>query len=825
MSSRFTLPHIDISQRSVSQTYSARSGFSRHEIRNRVEHGRRIQNELNAAFRMSDDLRPQDPRLPDSEGSYVEVELRKGTKPDILDEKRKGIRTGAAKRTLDESCSVSLYVPDHAREAFQKIVDDYLNGPLTKKANPQNQPKVESIEAFRQARLETFWTDDPAAIPPNPEDEIWWGLWCHKGEENKLEGLCSRLDVTIADKDRWLYFPELSVVPVYTTRATIELLLFASGVVAEIRRASDNPYFYTDEIEGEEYDWMDSLAERTVWPSEQAPAVCILDTGINRAHSLIEPALTPQDMHAVDQEWMVDDHYDPNGHGTAMAGLALHGDLTAPLGDTLERKLKHRLESVKVLAPNGFSPTKPKNYGAVTQAAISLPEIENSERQRIFCMAVTNENISGAIPSAWSSAVDQAAAGTMPGDEETAPKRLLILSAGNIPSEIDPQKILPSRNYPIEDPSQAWNALVVGGYTDRCDIMEGGYDKWTPFVDVGDLSPHSRTSEAWPSNTPFKPELVLEAGNRGISPAQTEVLNFGSLSLLSTGKRPEIPLIPFEGTSAAAAQASRIAAQIVADHPEFWPETVRASMIHSAEWTPRMLEYFGERPGKRDRYELIRRFGYGVPSYERATASAKNDLALFAQAEIQPFRKGSARRNYGDCHYYTLPFPRWKLEELANEQVSLKITLSYFIDPNPGVSANIDPQRYQSHGLRFDLRRKNESLDTFKKRVNTAEREDQKVGPEIESDDGRWMLGAQSISCGSLHCDTWIGPAIELIGRDTVCVKPVMGWSRDRSSIEICNTVRRYALIVSLKTKNTEIDLYTPIITSISPEVQLEIQT
>jgi hypothetical protein len=99
---------------------------------------------------------------------------------------------------------------------------------------------------------------------------------------------------------------------------------------------------------------------------------------------------------------------------------------------------------------------------------------------------------------------------------------------------------------------------------------------------------------------------------------------------------------------------------------------------------------------------------YGVPSFERANASALNHLALFAQAEIQPFKIEKGRK-FNECHYYVLPIPRRMLEELENEIVEMKVTLSYFIDPNPGLSANVDAQRYQSHGLRFDHQRKNES--------------------------------------------------------------------------------------------------------------------
>ena len=145
-----------------------------------------------------------------------------------------------------------------------------------------------------------------------------------------------------------------------------------------------------------------------------------------------------------------------------------------------------------------------------------------------------------------------------------------------------------------------------------------------------------------------------------------------------------------------------------------------------------------------------------------------------------------------------------------NEPVQLKITLSYFIEPSPGLSANIEPQRYQSFGLRFDLRRKGERLTIFKQRVNAAEREDPKIAPRVEPDDDRWLLGPNSISAGSLHSDVWSGPAIELLGRDTICIKPVNGWWRDRAR-EHVHKKTRYSLIVTFKAKNVDIDLYTPI--------------
>jgi hypothetical protein len=462
MPSRYNFPHIDITAFVSTQEYVGERGFGSSAVRERAAHGQRIQNELRVALEAGDQTRPTDERLEAPTGTFLEVELRRGTSPNALDMKRQDIRAGAAKATETNDRTIALYVPDHARPVLEQIINDYLNGQLRDGGNPPNKAKVESIEAIRTARLETFWTDTPSALPTEPQQQIWWGLWCHRDSETEIEDVCARLNVRAADADRRLYFPEIVVIPVLATRATIELMLFATGAIAELRRANDTPVFFTDHIVGEQHAWTDGLAERIVWPGSDAPAVCVFDTGVNRGHALIEPALAPDDMHTLNEDWGADDQ-DSTGHGTAMAGMALHGDLTAALGDQSERRLIHRLESVKLLPPAGFDPNQPQSYGVLTQAAIALPEIQAPERTRVYCMAVTNDNVSGATASGWSAAIDQAAAGRMIADDDgeqenedgaeaARPKRLLIVSAGNVTAETDYANRRSQDEYPIEDP-------------------------------------------------------------------------------------------------------------------------------------------------------------------------------------------------------------------------------------------------------------------------------------------------------------------------------------------------------------------------------------
>jgi hypothetical protein len=583
-----------------------------------------------------------------------------------------------------------------------------------------------------------------------------------------------------------------------------------------------------------------NLARRVTLAAMSAPAVCVLDTGVARAHLLLAPSLAASDWHAVDQNWGPDDHY-KDGHGTQVAGIALLGDLTYPVGDHRHIVLTHRLESVKLLPPKGFPPTKPANLGIVTQSAISIPEGEAPERMRVFCMAVTNKDLSGDRPTSWSAAMDQAAAGIMSGeaDQPDAPKRLLMISAGNIPDEATAAEAADPAMFPIEDPAQAWNPLTVGGFTDRDTIAHPLYRNWSPAAAVGDRSPYSRTSCDWPDTAPIKPELVFEAGNRALSPNAVDfVAGIESLSVLSTNKNfASEPLCPFWATSAATGEAARMAAQILAAHPDYWPETVRALMVHSARWTPAMRDRFKSAKGRKALHiALAREFGYGVPSLDRALASAESDLGLVAQAVIQPFKmatklgkKGQpvadGTPKFNEVHIYDLPWPKRRLEALGEKRVELRVTLSYFIEPSPGQYAPVTPARYRSHGLRFDLQRRTENDTQFLQRINELAEAEERREVEAEADRG-WSFGANSranSAAGSLHCDVWQGSGADLAARRTLAVYPVAGWWKNRIPKKRYNNEARYALVMTLHCLDEDVDLYSEIAMEIAARTIVEV--
>lgn len=193
--------------------------------------------------------------------------------------------------------------------------------------------------------LEGFWTDDPALFPAVGK-RIWWEVWL-RGESKealtRFRGYAQREGLDVGDKH--LKFPDRLVVLVYASReqmtGSIELL----DVVAELRLAKEVPTAFTQMSSMERDGWAKDLQGRISEPSPDAPAVCIVDTGVNAGHPLLEPAMSQPDLHVYDPSWGVQDD---QGHGTEMAGIALYGDLTQVLLSSSPVALTHCLESVKI---------------------------------------------------------------------------------------------------------------------------------------------------------------------------------------------------------------------------------------------------------------------------------------------------------------------------------------------------------------------------------------------------------------------------------------------------------------------------------------------
>ncbi len=119
-----------------------------------------------------------------------------------------------------------------------------------------------------------------------------------------------------------------------------------------------------------------------------------------------------------------------------------------------------------------------------------------------------------------------------------------------------------------------------------------------------------------------------------------------------------------------------------------------------------MLEdYLGPQKTRVSLTQLLRHCGYGVPDVGRALASASNSLTLLVQDQLHPTNEPTRGIKTRDMHLHASPWPIEVLESLGETPVTLRVTLSYFIEPNPGERGVADKYAYQSHALRFAVRR------------------------------------------------------------------------------------------------------------------------
>lgn len=374
----------------------------------------------------------------------------------------------------------------------------------------------------------------------------------------------------------------------------------------------------------------------------------------------------------------------------------------------------------------------------------------------------------------------------------------------------------------IEDPGQAWNALTIGAFTEKVNIEHHDLQEWNPVAEHGDLCPTSRTSLAWPADTrdgwPIKPDLVMEGGN--YARKDKAPMSCDDLSLLTTIMRPDRLLTTTRDTSPATALAARMGAIIWSHYPRLWPETVRALLVHSAKWTLAMKKRFPD-DQKSNVLQCLRCYGYGVPDLRRALNSASDAVTMIYEGELQPFRKEQSDIKTNHMHVHDLPWPREVLEDLEEERVAMRVTLSYFIEPSPNNVGWGVNHRYASHCLRFDVIRPTEGLDGFKRRISRDFWDGPNVRPKNTKETRNWVVGEDGRSLGSLHSDWWMGTAAELARSGSIIVYPVSGWWRERKHLGRYDRPARYSLIVSIRTR--ERDLYTPIVNV--GTVQTEVMT
>lgn len=679
---------------------------------------------------------------------------------------------------------------------------------------PAHRALIANIESIALASLRSFWSDEPEFPFPAEEAVVWWEVWFRRtgDDQPRLNRVAVNLEAVGAQiGQQTLQFPENIVRLVRASARQLSRSLVLLDNLAELRRPQQlNDFIPSGNTDFEDKKaWMDDLLARTSARfDERSVIICLLDSGVNNRHPLIRNFLPDSRLYTYKEGWGTHDSWNDGGHGTGMGGLSLYGDLTAALSTRNRIEIFHGLESFKIAHPEDAN--DPRLYGDITKLACSTPVVDLPGHRRVYCLAITDKALAfRGRPSAWSAAVDQIAFGEGPGGSQ-----LFVVSAGNV-NYVMPQRTVaeyPNLNHleSIHDPGQSYNALTVGSYTRMDRIDQKKWPGLTPLASASTLSPSSSTSLVWEDQWPVKPDIVMEGGNLAVEGGliTDKVTSLKPLSLDS--EFGNFIFAPFGDTSGAAALAAKLAAELHTAYPAYWPETIKGLIVHSADWTRGMLAGIDLRNASVDQKRtLLRTFGYGVPVPAKAFYSAKNTLTLIAETSIQPYRMEGSSVKTKEYHLYKLPWPREVLlEQLTAEDVRLKVTLCYFIEPNPGSRRYAHDFSYHSHALDFKMIGPTESLERFKRRVSAADEQD---GVDYAGTAEPWILKERMRSRGSVKKDLVISSGADLATREYIAVYPKPGWYRTRKRLGKADSVVCYSLIISLETKNLDVDIYAPV--------------
>lgn len=724
-----------------------------------------------------------------------------------------GMKLLAVERDEADNQVATVLIPNQAvSEKLKKKINDFRDH-NTRTGKPKNENLIGRISSFSATMGN--WIFDGGVESVINECKQWVEIWISRPEIKEQQNLdaektsfvhtCNELDILINDKP--LIFPECLMFALYADKEDIQRLAKIEPKCRKCRPIRELSTIVIKSKPSDQTGWTQDILQRIKPPAADAPFVCVLDSGCNM-HPILKPlynegAAVPADTNI-------------HGHGTGMAGIAAYGNLNTAMMNHSGSIYPHRLEAYQLYGAGHTD----NLHGEKTKQAVYNIESENPHSQRVFCLAITSSKYQTetlGAPSSWSAALDDCSAMT---EDDMAVGRLITVSAGNCQA-VDNESSYETIEATAQNPSQAWNVLTVGASTHLVHISDEPNAQMSRlYAQDGGISPHSTNSLLWEKTAPIKPDIVCEGGNMIYQSSLQAYDHHDDLSLIAPYHQyTSRQYTTFNGTSLATALVSHVGASIMRKYNNIRPETVRALIVHSAEWTAEMKHCYLDNETSDAYLRLARICGHGEPSLERALYCIENGLTLVHEGSLSPYKLGENREvAYNKMVYHELPWPIEALRELGDSEVELKVTLSYFIEPSPTALQGLEGRYiYPSCRLRFSVRPATATQELHLKKINAAMREEEESVSYRNRYHG-WQLGEKAF-LGSIHSDVWKGAATDLAQMGGIAIYPENGWWKTRKSLKMYDKNVHYSLVVSIRTQETGLDLYTPVKTMIDNQM------
>ena len=412
---------------------------------------------------------------------------------------------------------------------------------------------------------------------------------------------------------------------------------------------------------------LEHLPERLPAPSAEAPRVCILDSGINSNHPLLRSAVAEAES-LIEGE----DPEDDAGHGTAVAGIVLYGDLEKCLA-TSHWKPDVWLYSGKVMIKAPGLDEAIFDPGTIEQSIEKAVSYFAGEQGcRIFNISFGNEN------SPYDGRHVRGIAYTL---DRLAREYdvLFIVSAGNFRgTETLPRadwrseypEYLLSDESRIIDPAPALNALTIGAlanHTATANEQRYGRQEINELCPAAEDQPSPFTRHGPSIRGAIKPELVAHGGNLA-APMQRHNIQFRPtdrrLGVLTLNHNfLDGPLLKdISGTSFSAPYATHLAGRLLGFYPTASANLLRALLVNHADIPEACKAVFpAELQG-----HLRQVAGYGRVNNDTLFRSTEYEVVLLAEDAIEN----------ETSQFYELPLPgEFLRSNRATRQ--LRITLAY----------------------------------------------------------------------------------------------------------------------------------------------------
>ena len=273
-------------------------GTSSLPFRNVQEHGNRLYGKLQSLLTSQTELISENESL--NKGIYLEVSGAQGTALNIesLEDIRKNIRLANFRNT--EPQVATFFLPLEERDFLEKKIREYTTE-VTPNGNPKNNKLIATIEDIRTAAISSFWNGKEDKIPT--DTKVWCEVWLINNKNIHDEDVITNfIEVAEANNieirtESNIKFPERIITLAKLNAQDILNLINSYQYLAEIRPYSIPNIAYTSMEYTDQKEWVNELKDRVVINSDSKVSICILDTGVNNVHPLLEDILKDEDKH------------------------------------------------------------------------------------------------------------------------------------------------------------------------------------------------------------------------------------------------------------------------------------------------------------------------------------------------------------------------------------------------------------------------------------------------------------------------------------------------------------------------------------------------